>query len=174
MVEIAEGCRLVRLPTAVHLVLQGRVAALDAAAKAMGIDAPPSMLATATGSGGTLLRLGPFELSVLPSTEARTVLEAALAELPHSLVEVSNRNVAFELEGPSAADILATLSPLDFSLQSFPVGMATRTLLDKAGALIWRTAPQVFHVEIWRSFAPYIETQLREVGRTISFNIISV
>ena len=38
----------------------------------------------------------------------------------------------------------------------FPVGMATRTLFEKAEIVLWRIAPDSFHLEVWRSFAPYV------------------
>ncbi|MFS3136003.1 sarcosine oxidase subunit gamma [Gluconacetobacter sacchari] len=174
MVEIAEGCTLDSLPPMIRLVLQGRAAALDAAAGALGLDAVPPLLRAASGAGGQALRLGPFELMILPALGSRAGLDAALAALPHSLVDVSDRHVGFVLEGARAADLLAGLCPLDFAPSSFPVGMVTRTLLDKAGAAIWRTGAQTFHIEVWRSFAPYVEAQLREVGRGISFSLLSV
>ncbi|MBB2203630.1 sarcosine oxidase subunit gamma [Gluconacetobacter takamatsuzukensis] len=174
MIEIAEGCALAGLPPMVRLVLQGRAAALEAAAASLGLEAPPPMLRAVSGAGGTALRLGPFELLVLPASEGWAGLDAALATVPHSLVEVSDRNVGFVLEGARAADILAGLCPLDFALSSFPVGMVTRTLLDKAGAMIWRTGAQAFHIEVWRSFGPYVEGQLREVARGISFSLLAV
>ncbi|GAA4491509.1 sarcosine oxidase subunit gamma [Gluconacetobacter tumulicola] len=174
MVEIAEGCALAGLPPMVRLVLQGRAAALDAAATSLGLAAPPPMLRAASGTGGTALRLGPFELLILPTPDGRAGVDTALATVPHSLVEVSDRNVGFMLEGARAADILAGLCPLDFALSSFPVGMMTRTLLDKAGAMIWRTDAQSFHIEVWRSFGPYVEAQLREVAQGISFSLLAV
>ncbi|MFT9090308.1 MAG: sarcosine oxidase subunit gamma family protein [Gluconacetobacter sp.] len=174
MVEIAEGCVLTRLPASTRLVLQGRPSALDAAARALGLDVPPPLLRAVIGAGGTALRMGPFELTILPGGMGRETLDAALAGAPHSLVDVSDRNVAFTLIGARAADVLAALCPLDFALSAFPVGMATRSLLDKAGALIWRTAPQTFHIEVWRSFVPYLEGQLREVARGIAFDLLAV
>lgn len=174
MVEIAEGCVLTGLPATTRLVLQGRPAALDAAAKALGLDAPPPMLRAATGAGGTALRMGPFELTVLPGGTGREALEAALAGLPHSLVDVSDRNVALTLEGVRAVDVLAALCPLDFALSAFPVGMATRSVLDKASALIWRIDAHTFHIEVWRSFVPYLEGQLREVARGIAYDLLAV
>ncbi|WP_406240108.1 sarcosine oxidase subunit gamma (plasmid) [Acetobacter orientalis] len=174
MVEITEGCVLSRLPASTRLILQGRQPALQAACGALGVEIVPEMLCTAEGAGGHVLRVGPFELALQPTGDGLAPLEAALAALPHSLVDVSDRNVSYTLQGWQAADILAALCPLDFSLAAFPVGMATRSILDKAGALIWRTADQTFHIEVWRSFAPYVEGQLHEVAKSISYNILTV
>jgi heterotetrameric sarcosine oxidase gamma subunit len=41
-------------------------------------------------------------------------------------------------------------------LHAFPVGMCTRTLFAKAEIVLWRIAPEVFHVDIARSLLPYV------------------
>jgi sarcosine oxidase subunit gamma len=40
--------------------------------------------------------------------------------------------------------------------------MCTRTVLAKAEIVLWRTAPHVFKVEVWRSFAAYVWQFLNE------------
>ncbi len=50
-------------------------------------------------------------------------LEAALAGVPHSLVDVSHRRCAIELAGAGAARLLNAGVPLDLDLAAFPVGM---------------------------------------------------
>jgi sarcosine oxidase, subunit gamma len=39
--------------------------------------------------------------------------------------------------------------------------MCTRTMYDKAEIVLWRRAPDRFHLEVWRSFARYVEGLLR-------------
>jgi sarcosine oxidase subunit gamma len=34
--------------------------------------------------------------------------------------------------------------------------MCTRTVLGKAEIVLWRTAPDIFRIEVWRSFAAYV------------------
>ena len=51
------------------------------------------------------------------------------------------------------------------SLKAFPVGFATRTLFDKAEIVLWRRAEATFHIEVWRSFAPYLAASLAEAAR---------
>ncbi len=34
--------------------------------------------------------------------------------------------------------------------------MCTRTIFAKAEIVLWRTAPDAFRIEVWRSFAPYV------------------
>jgi sarcosine oxidase subunit gamma len=43
--------------------------------------------------------------------------------------------------------------------------MCTRTLFEKSEMVLWRTAPDSFHIEVWRSFAPYVTGLLAEVAR---------
>ena len=57
--------------------------------------------------------------------------------------------------------------PLDLDLAAFPVGMCTRTVLAKAEIVLWRTSAEVFHVEVWRSFASYVTEYLAEVAREL-------
>ncbi|WP_323989460.1 sarcosine oxidase subunit gamma family protein [Nguyenibacter sp. L1] len=171
---IAPDTVLVREPRSPRYVLQGRAPALQAAARALGLKDVPAMLRAATGTGGTALRLGPFELLVLPGADDPAALQDALGPIPHSLVGVSDRNVTLTLQGPWAARILSGLCPLDFMERVFPVGMATRAPLEKADAVFWRTAPDCFHLEVWRSFGLYAEDAIREVARGVTFASLAI
>jgi sarcosine oxidase subunit gamma len=92
-------------------------------------------------------------------------LETALDPLPHSLVDVSHRQIGLVIEGERAALILAAGCPLDLDIRAFPVGMCTRTLLGKAEIVLWRTAETSFHLEVARSFAPYMARFLEQADR---------
>jgi sarcosine oxidase subunit gamma len=37
-------------------------------------------------------------------------------------------------------------------------------VLAKAEIVLWRTAPEIFHIEVWRSFLPYTQALLREIA----------
>ena len=80
-------------------------------------------------------------------------------------MDVSHRQIALEITGAHASTILAGACPLDFDLARFPVGMCTRTVFAKADMILWRTAPEVFHVEIGRSFQNYVVELLEEIGQ---------
>ena len=67
--------------------------------------------------------------------------------------------------GAGVTELLSAGCPLDLHLRAFPVGMCTRTLLAKAPIVLWRTAAEEFHLEVWRSLAPYVQQLLREVAR---------
>jgi sarcosine oxidase subunit gamma len=92
-------------------------------------------------------------------------LEAALAGLPHALIDVSHRQVAIEVAGAGAARLINAGVPLDLDLAAFPVDMATRTLLLKAEIVLWRRGAERFRLEVARSFAPYVAAILTASAR---------
>jgi sarcosine oxidase, subunit gamma len=93
------------------------------------------------------------------------VLESVLEGTAHSLVDVSHRQIGLIASGPAAARVLNAGCPLDLGLKAFPVGFATRTVFDKGEIVLWRRAETNFHIEIWRSFAPYLAGSLAEAAR---------
>jgi sarcosine oxidase subunit gamma len=93
------------------------------------------------------------------------MLESVLEGTAHSLVDVSHRQIGLIASGPAAARVLNAGCPLDLGLKAFPVGFATRTLFDKVEIVLWRRAAVTFHVEVWRSFAPWLAASLAEAAR---------
>src|ERR1700727_1814641 len=93
----------------------------------------------------------PLEGLALPTTP-----RFALAEAPPG--------ARFILRGRAAARVLNARGPLDLDLKAFAVGFATRTLFDKVEIVLWRRADTTFHIEIWRSFAPYLAASLAEAA----------
>ncbi|NJR13786.1 MAG: sarcosine oxidase subunit gamma, partial [Phyllobacteriaceae bacterium] len=83
----------------------------------------------------------------------------------HSAVDVSHRNAALSVSGAGAADVLNAGCPQDLSLAAFPVGACSRTLLGKAEVVLYRMAQEQFHVEMWRSFAPYVADFIEDAIR---------
>ena len=166
---MAEAAWLRVKAPAVRLLLQGDAHARDAAATVWGVPFSEQSCRARTAHGRATLWLGPDEHllwqesreTALPLAE----LEQALTAYPHSLVDISHRQTALELSGPDAVTILAGACPLDLDLREFPVDMCTRTVLAKADIVLWRTAVQAFHIEVWRSFQGYVEELLREIAR---------
>ena len=157
------------LAPATRFVLQGGPAARAAAGAAFGVPLPENPCrANASGSRAALW-LGPDEQLLLGAVEdARFVaasLETALAGIAHSLVDVSQRQVALQLSGSRASEILSTGCPLDLEPGAFPPGMCTRTLFGKADIIVWRTGAAEYHLEVWRSFAGYILELLQEASQ---------
>jgi sarcosine oxidase subunit gamma len=118
------------------------------------------------------LWLGPDEQLLLASEpegpEVARLLATALVGMRHSLVEISHRQVALEVSGEHAPAALSVGCPLDLHSTEFPIGMCTRTLLGKADIVLWRTGPETFHVEVWRSFAQYVSRFLAEAARELA------
>lgn len=146
-----------------RFVLRGDGAAALLAGAAFGVTLPTRALASNAVGERAALWLGPDEWLLLApyadAAAARRALEAALADTPHSLVDVSHRQIALSVHGRLAARVLTSGCPLDLSAQAFPVGMAARTLFHKAEIVLWRRADG-FHLEVWRSFAPYVAGHL--------------
>ncbi len=73
---------------------------------------------------------------------------------PVSIVDVSERQTGFRLDGPAAAEILMSGCPLD--LDRMAAGRGTRTLYETVEIIVVKLGAQSFHVEVWRSFAPWL------------------
>ena len=164
-----------------HLLAQGpmgrfslRLAANAAPAPlgALGLSLPLAPCRAAQSETAAALWLGPGEWLLLTAPERASAVEAALrAELAgqaFSLVEISHRQTGLSLSGPRAAQRLNAGCPLDLDLASFPVGMCTRTVFAKAEIVLWRTGVEAFHIEVWRSFVPYLWELLVIVGAEAS------
>jgi sarcosine oxidase, subunit gamma len=167
--ELSGAVRL--LPPASRFALRGARPVMQAAGAALGLNI--SDIACRSGANGrrAALWLGPDEQLVLAPVadgeEVAAQLRAALSALPHSLVDVSHRQIAIEICSPLAQTLLSAGCPLDLHIASFPIGMCTRTILGKADIVLWRTSADAFHVEVWRSFADYAVRFLAEASREL-------
>ncbi|UFW71405.1 sarcosine oxidase subunit gamma [Bradyrhizobium sp. WU425] len=141
------------------MLLRG-VDAVAAAGKAFGVAIPMTSREFNADGARVALWLGPDEwLLIAPEEETPALqakLEAALSGIAHSLVDISHRQTALAVEGRGAELLLNAGVPLDISLAAFPVGAVVRTIFEKAEIILWRQQSDSFHVEVWRSFAPYV------------------
>ena len=156
------------LAPAARFILQGGPAARRAAGEAFGVVLPEDACRANVMGDRAALWLGPDEhLLLAPAGDARAIatqLASALAGIAHSLVDVSQRQVAVQVSGSDASDLLNSGCPLDLDPAAFPPGMCTRTIIGKAEAVLWRKAAAEYHLEIWRSFAGHVVDWLREAG----------
>ena len=168
--EITASALVRALPPALRYILRGGPQVMTAAGSALGLTISQVACRATTNGQQAALWLGPDEqLLIAPeSADLAATLQPALRDLPHSLVEVSHRQIALEVSGPHATNVLNAGCPLDLDLSAFPVGMCTRTVLTKAEIVLWRTDETVFHVEVWRSFASYVTEFLAEVAREVA------
>ncbi len=115
-------------------------------------------------------RLGPDEW-LLIGPEADNVslgreVASGLAGSFFSLVDIGHRNVAIQIDGPHAAEIINGGCALDLDDAYFPGGSATRTLFGKAEIVLIRpNVERTYRMECWRSFAPYVYGLLKDVAR---------
>ncbi len=152
---------------AARFILRGSEAVRVSCGMAFGADLPSQLGSAGRGESRAAGWLGPDEWLLIAddAPDIGGVLESVLDGTAHSLVDVSHRQIGLIASGPAAARVLNAGCPLDLDLKAFPVGMATRTLIDKIEIVLWRRAETTFHVEVWRSFAPYLAGSVAEAAR---------
>ena len=112
-----------------------------------GLRLPAEPCRAAVADRHAALWLGPDEFLLLG-------LPAPVTEF--ALVDVTHRTLGFHFAGPDAATLLAGGVALDLAAVAFPVGMCVRTMFEKAEIVLWRRGDADWHIEIARSFAPYL------------------
>ncbi|MDX8536487.1 sarcosine oxidase subunit gamma [Mesorhizobium abyssinicae] len=160
----AKGVTLAVLAPAERISLRAPEASLTALSKALGVSLPTKPKTSAAKAGRTALWLGPDEWLVIDEAGKDPLADCAKVTALHSAVGISHRNVAFSVTGPAAAVTVNSGCPQDLSLDAFPVGAASRTILGKAEIVLLRTAADAFRVECWRSFSDYVFTLLSEAA----------
>ena len=164
--ERSAKVELAVLPDAAKMIFRGREAAIDAVGTAFGVAPSREACRFASQGGRTVYWLGPDEWMLQANNEnpisVYDALSAALVSHSCSLVDVSHRSDAFSVTGRNAAYVLNHGCPLNLSLAEFPVGMCTRTVIGKAAVILSRPADHTFHIDVWRSFAPYVWQYLDE------------
>ncbi|RWP58427.1 sarcosine oxidase subunit gamma [Mesorhizobium sp.] len=158
------GVTLAVLPPAQRISLRAPDASVAALSKALGVELPRKPKTSAAKAGRTALWLGPDEWLVIDEMGKDPLADCAEVTVLHSAVGISHCNVAISVIGPAAAATINSGCPQDLSLDVFPVGAASRTILGKAEIVLLRTATDAFRVECWRSFSDYVFTFLSEAA----------
>jgi sarcosine oxidase subunit alpha len=159
---VARACdsvRLAALAPTTRLSVRAGAAAATAIGLGLGVLLPTVPCRSVIARDRAALWLGPDEwLIVAPETASGLAAQASRAASGHpaSVVDVSHRSQTLEITGPRSSWCLNAFCALDLDIAGFPVGMCTRTLLGKAEIVLWRIAPEVFHVDVVRSFVPYV------------------
>jgi sarcosine oxidase, subunit gamma len=146
-----------------RFALRGDAAALSAA---LDIEMPSKPLTSTIHTDRVVLWLGPDEWLLLDTASGNAPAKAP-SSTAYAIIDVTHRSTGLVIEGPRAADLLAAACPLDLDPAAYPSGMCTRTLFAKAEIVLFRPAPQTFHLDIWQSFAPYVVGVLNEAMRDI-------
>lgn len=148
-------------------VLRCREEDIGAVSGRLGVDLPREACRSAKGTDLSALWLGPDEWLIVAHASSDRWgpdLVSRLGDAPGAFVDVSHRQVGLSVHGPLAETILASGCALDLSIGAFPTGMCTRTMFAKAEIVLWRTGEEVFHLEVWCSFAGYVRALLREAA----------
>jgi len=171
-VELVQLTGLTPGPGLARFSLRGDLIVLADALGRFGVPISRSACRAIEADLGAALWLGPDEQLLLTpernSAPLAQALQAGLASIPHSLVDVSHRQTSFTLTTPDARTLLNAGCPLDLSNEAFPVGMCTRTLFEKSEIVLWRSGPDRFQIEVWRSFAPYVTALLADAARELA------
>lgn len=169
-VIVLDGLLVEEAAPVARFSFRGDAIAADTAGKAFGVALPKVPLTSNANDSAAALWLGPDEWLLIGGGEAATMfglMNGKEGYVPHALVDVSERNVALIVSGPKAARLINSQLFLDLDETVFPVGMATRTVFAKAEIVLWRTAPERFVIECWRSFLPYVAGLLVEAAREL-------
>lgn len=138
---------------------------ITALGAALGLDLPDRIGRRAAAGKVEAIRLGPDEWTIIASPDDIARLVSASAALaaahPHSLVDISGREVTLLIEGPKAAELLTLGCPRDIA--TIKTGQGRRTLFDGATVVLWRDGEDRFRLDVWNSFAGHI-TQLLATG----------
>ncbi|AEI94966.1 sarcosine oxidase subunit gamma [Roseobacter litoralis] len=144
-----------------------RVAPADQAmaSKTFGLELPGKIGQGAQNGDRAAYCIGPDEwlLHAAEADQSAIVagFDAARAKTPLSLTVISDREIAIEITGPAAIELLSIACPLD--LARMAVGGAKRTVFDYAQVVLIRDADDAFRLEVWRSYFPHVHGLL-EVG----------
>lgn len=156
------AARLTAAPNAARASLRAQPDGVAALSKALGVSLPTKPKTSAIGAGITAMWLGPDEWFLIGPEGTDFVALAAKANVFHSAVDVSHRNIGILVEGPGARVTVNSACPHDLSETSFPVSACTRTVFGKMEIVLHRESAETYRVECWRSFADYCFGMLAE------------
>ncbi len=155
----------------ISLRARGDLSPIEAA---LGLALPAKIGTRTSAEDLEAVCLGPDEWTLLMPLGRIDGVKAALAGIysthPHSVTEISGREVTFLIEGARAAELLTIACPRDIA--AIGVGEARRTVFDGATVVLWRDAVDRFRMDVWNSFAPFLartlETGCRELAAEIA------
>lgn len=150
---------------AIRISLRAKEDAVPALSRALGLSLPVKPKSTTSKGARSALWIGPDEWLVIDSPDSSIAADLAKTKVLHSAVDISHRNVGILVSGKGADAVVNGGCPQDLSLEAFPVGAASRTVLGKIEIVLWRLAENEFRVECWRSFSAYAYTFLQECAR---------
>jgi sarcosine oxidase, subunit gamma len=161
------------LPDSARFNLRIDPAELERASQAFGFPLPAKIGGAVVSNGKIAICLGPDEWHLIAPSDIKENVENAFAAfygaVPHSLVDISHREIGIEIDGADAA--LALSSTIAFDIEKMPVNTGCRTILDKAQIILLREAERRFRIEVWTSFATHVWGLLTSASREIELKI---
>ena len=151
--QVFVGGKMVLEPAAKRYSLRGAAADLQAF---LPLPLPMRIGDISNGAAGLAVMLGPDEWLLIGE------LLAGGQGQPVSITEITERQIGLLIEGPRAAELLMSGCPLD--LERMSAGRGTRTIYETVEITLLKLSETRFHVEVWRSFAPWLLAVLTQVA----------
>lgn len=155
--------KIENIPAAGRFSLRCKEQNVAALSQALGLALPAKISEQSEAGGRSLLKLGPDEWVLTCSTQDKPTIKDTLAAVypnaPHSLTDISSREVSIRISGDQAEELLSTSCPRNLS-QLTP-GRGIRTIFDSVQVILTREAENQFRLDIWRSFFPHVHGLLK-------------
>lgn len=164
---------LIQQPEEARFNLRIDATSIAKAGQALGFKLPKEIGSRTDVKTGYAAKLGPDEWLIKTAETERDNITSKFAELysqtPHSLTDISDREITILLEGDRVTDLIAIGNPLD--LRKFETGTSVRTLFDTAQIVLHRDREDCFRIDVWRSFFPHVWGMLIVGNRELAAKI---
>ena len=147
------GGTLALVTAAKRYSLRGKTADLEALVP---VKLPTKIGDASDGGEGLAIMLGPDEWLLIGAVSGDCVGQAV------SITEITERQIGIAVDGPRASELLMSGCPLD--LERMAAGRGTRTIYETVEIVVIKRSDTRFHVEVWRSFAPWLWAALEAAG----------
>ena len=142
-------------------------AAAERVGSALGLLLPTQPNTVSTTGQRSALWLGPDEWLIVddgpPASESD--VRAAFAPEWGAVVDVSAHRVLFQIQGPTARDLLAHGCPLDLHPRVFGPDQCAQTLLARSAVILWQTDPApTYRILVRASYAGHIARWLADAA----------
>lgn len=119
---------------------------------------------------GEVACLGPDDWIIrLPAKDADALSQKSKdvsSTIPHSLVEISARELTLAVSGYQAMELLTVGCPRD--LRKLLPGKACRTLCFDVPVTLWCDDVKSYRLDVWRSFAPHLASLFSESANALA------
>jgi len=151
------------VPGRLSLRAQGDLSPLRSA---LGVSLPSSIGQRAKNTALEIVCLGPDEWLIVADNPAPIIdgCRQVYKTTPHSLVDLSGREVTFKITGPRATEIVTLGCPRN--PETINSNEARRTVFDGASVVLWHDSHDggdVWRMDVWNSFADHVY-HLLEIG----------